>query len=282
MKALGDVLKLAFEYLKERDGKRARRDAEDLLASVLKVSRLDLYLQFDRPLEESELVLYRSYLKRKVQGEPVEYICGEVEFFKCRLMLSSDVLIPRPETEILLERACQQLASSSLKGKVAWDVCCGSGCLGLGLKKHFPELSLTLSDASQAAVQIAQTNSELNQLLVEVLHGDLLEPFQGRKADIVLCNPPYVSQAEFDVLDVSVKHFEPHSALLGGEDGLLFYHRLSQELPPLLNSGAKLFFEIGSGQGKAVMEIFDEPHWTVKSIEKDWAGHDRFFFLEFQ
>ncbi len=282
MKILGDVLKLATQYLQERNDSRPRRHAEDLLSHVLKLPRLNLYMQFDRPLEEEELVLYRSYLKRKSQGEPVEYICGEVSFYDCQISITSAVLIPRPETEILLDKAVEKLKELPLEGKKAWDVCCGAGCLGLGLKKRFPELDISLSDLSEEALELAKKNSETNQLPVEILHGDLLAPFQGRKADIVFCNPPYISKKEFDELDSSVKNFEPHLALIGGESGLLFYERLAKELPAYLSPRAHLFFELGTGQGNAVLELFHEGHWTMKRVEKDWAGHDRFFFLEFE
>ncbi|MBS0652056.1 MAG: peptide chain release factor N(5)-glutamine methyltransferase [Verrucomicrobia bacterium] len=282
MKILGDVLKLAAQYLKERNDSNPRRHAEDLLSYVLKEPRLNLYLQFDRPLQEDELSTYRALLKRKATGEPVEYICGELAFFGCSLLVTPDVLIPRPETEVLLEKAADQIKDLSLAGKYAWDICCGSGCIGLGLKKRFPELSVTLSDLSEQAILVAKENCKRNQLDVEFLCGDLLSVFQGRKADFVFCNPPYISKKEFDSLDRSVKDFEPALALLGSESGLLFYERLSSELPGHLQSGARVFLEIGTGQGEAVLDIFNAGHWKAKKVEKDWAGHDRFFFLEFE
>ena len=345
MKILGDVLKLATQYLKERNISSPRRDAEVLLSHVLKMPRLDLYLQFDRPLHEEELSTFRSFLKRKAGGEPAEYICGEVSFFGCQIGISPDVLIPRPETEILLEKICQLVragcqtpvprkiddfealcedskgcsfpadetipervgeeagAQSASKGRFcrvpefgnllvkeiplsgsrAWDICCGSGCMGIALKKRFPELAVTLADISEKALSIARENSRRNGVEVDLLCGDLLAPLQGRpKAHLVLCNPPYISRKEFNELDRSVKDFEPERALIGGEDGLLFYERLSRDLPECLMPQAQVFLEIGAGQGKAVSDLFNAAHWKAKRVEKDWAGHDRFFFLEFE
>ncbi|MGE0669750.1 MAG: class I SAM-dependent methyltransferase, partial [Parachlamydiales bacterium] len=189
MKILGDVLKLAAQYLKERNDPSPRRHAEDLLSHVLKEPRLNLYLQFDRPLQEDELTSYRALLKRKATGEPFEYICGKTSFFGCELLVTPDVLIPRPETEVLLEKACDRIKKDPLAGKSAWDLCCGSGCIGLGLKKRFPELAVSLSDVSERAISVAKVNSKKNQLDVELLCGDLLSVFQGRKADYVFCYP---------------------------------------------------------------------------------------------
>lgn len=282
MKTLGTVLKLATEYLKERQDQRPRLHAEELLSFVLKLPRLDLYLQFDRPLQEDELDSYRSFLKRKAEQEPIEYILGETIFYQCPLIITPSVLIPRPETEILLDMVCQRLKDRDVKKMQAWDLCCGSGCLGIGLKKTYPQLDLTLSDLSLQALEIAKINCERNGIVAELLQGDLLTPFQGREADLVLCNPPYVSQKEFNALDPSVRDFEPSIALLGGENGLIFYERLAQELPAYLRPGALAFLEIGSQQKDAVFSLFSASCWKTKEIKKDWAGHDRFFFLEFE
>ncbi len=283
MKTLIEVLKLATEYLRKSRDLQARRHAEDLLAHVLKIARLDLYLQFDRPLDEGELESYRALLKRKGKGEPLEYIVGEMLFYHCPILVTPAVLIPRPETEILLDMVCSRLKTVALSGKVAWDVCSGSGCLGIGLKKQFPGLKVTLSDLSHEALALAQKNIEKNGVDVETLQGDLLMPFEGHKADFILCNPPYVSLKEFEKLDLSVASFEPRMALVGGgERGEAFYQRLSQELPSYLNSGAEVFLEIGEAQGELVQDLFTESCWRGKSLKSDWAGRDRFFFLEFQ
>lgn len=282
MKTLGDVLNLSSQFLKEKGNQRFRRTAEELISHVLKLKRLDLYMQFDRPVIEEELEALRVLLKRAVKGEPLEYISGEVAFYHCQLEVTPDVLIPRPETEILVDLICRHIAQEVQEGRVAWDLCTGSGCIGIAVKKKCAALSVVLSDLSLQALNIAKGNAEKNEVDVEILQGDLLAPFAGRKADFIFCNPPYITSKEFLGLDPSVKNFEPSQALVGGEDGLLFYSRLSKELPPHLNSGAKLFFEIGCGQGNALLQLFSGPRWKGARVEKDWAGHDRFFFLEFE
>jgi release factor glutamine methyltransferase len=249
---------------------------------VIKLKRLDLYMQFDRPVLEMELEILRSFLKRAARGEPVEYIIGEVSFYHCNIHVSPDVLIPRPETEILVDQACRKIGVSSFQKKTAWDLCTGSGCIGIAVKKACPELDVCLSDISEKALAVAAVNAGRNSVQVELLHGDLLTPFAGRKADVIFCNPPYVTSKEWMSLDRSVKDFEPQSALVGGEDGLSFYRRLRDELPPFLNPQAKIFFEMGAGQGPAILEMFVGMPWKGARVEKDWAGHDRFFFLEFE
>jgi release factor glutamine methyltransferase len=279
MKTLGEVLTLSVQFLKERQCERARRTAEELLAFVLKLGRIDLYLQFDRPLQEEELEQCRALMKRKVKGEPLEYIVGKVSFYQCLFIVTPAVLIPRPETELLLEAVLKQEVK---EGAVAWDICTGSGCLGVALKKQRPQLEVVLADISLEALVLAEKNALGNGVEVKVVQGDFLIPFQGQKADLILCNPPYVTEGEYAALDLSVRDYEPKIALVGGEDGLLFYRRLSEELPPLLNSGAQLFLEIGASQGAAVSALFSASCWKNKRIEKDLSGRDRFFFLEFE
>ncbi len=282
MKTLGEILTISAHFLREKKCPRFRRDAEELIAHTLKLKRLDLYMQFDRPIQETELEVLRAFLKRAAKGEPVEYIVGEVEFYHCQLSVGPDVLIPRPETEILVDQACRILSAAVFRQQTAWDLCTGSGCIGIAVKRTCPDLSVRLSDISGKALEAAAINAHRNNVQVEFLQGDLLAPFDGCKADIIFCNPPYISAKDFLTLDPSVKDYEPREALLGGEDGLSFYRRLENELPFHLNPKAKIFLEIGAGQGGSVLNIFSGKGWKNRRVEKDWAGHDRFFFLEFE
>lgn len=282
MKSLGEVLTLSAEFLKTKQSPRPRRIAEELIGDVLQIKRLDLYLHFDRPMEEEELRQIRALLKRASLGEPVEYILGQHSFYNCQLNLNPHVLIPRPETEILADQICSLLKKETLEGKTAWDLCTGSGCLGIAIKKRFPQLHVVLADISKNALAVASENAKRNGMEVEVLEGDLLAPFSGRKADLIFCNPPYISLNEYFNLDPSVRDFEPKGALVGGEDGLDFYRRLNKELPRHLERGAKLFLEIGALQAEPLLSLFSEPHWKNVRVERDWAGHNRFFFLEIE
>jgi release factor glutamine methyltransferase len=280
MKSILDVLCLSTDYLGEKGVDQPRRQAEELLCDALGMNRLSLYLEFDRPLEEQEVILCRERLIRRANKEPLQYIHGQVEFYNCSLLINPSVLIPRQETEILVDRIVQYLDKQSLEGKVLWDLCCGSGCIGLALKKRFPELHIVLSDLSPAAKEVTYQNARENQLEVEILEGDLLVPFQGKKTHFLVCNPPYLAEHEFKNLDVEVREHEPRTALIAGPTGLEFYERLAQELPLYLHPSAAVWFEIGYKQGERIQALFQGYPWKAQRLDQDWAGHDRFFFLE--
>lgn len=276
MKTVAEVLPLSTQFLQERKIPNARRIVEELLASLFRCKRINIYMQFDRPIVDSELATLREWLRRVSKHEPIEYITGEVEFFGCVFKTDRRALIPRPETELLVE-----LIAKRMKGqKSLWDICTGSGCIGLSLKKKFPELDVTLSDLSTDALDLAQENAIKNNVQVEFCQGDLLTPLSGRKTDLIVCNPPYVTSNEFLTLDASVREFEPKMALVGGESGVEFYERLSKVAPDHLNPQGLLVLELGDGQGKKLFEIFSSPVWTRRELIQDLASKDRFFFLE--
>lgn len=282
MKTVLEVLKLTADYLQKQGIDHARRQAEELISAVLGIERVQLYMQFERPLNENELSLCREHLKRRIQGEPLQYIQGQVEFLDCTLKVTKDVLIPRQETEILTDKIYQELSKQDLTEKILWDLCCGSGCIGIALKKKLPTLAVVLSDVSSAALAVAKSNAELNNVDVTLVQGDLLEPFYGQRAHFVTCNPPYIALGELPTLEKEVRDFEPQLALIAGATGLEFYVRLAKELPDRLYSGGKAWFELGRGQGAAVKALFSGKQWKRVEVEKDWSGHDRFFFLEIE
>lgn len=280
MKSLIDVLKLSTSYLQQRNMQQPRRLAEEVIADALGIKRLELYMQFDRPMIESELELCRLRLARCAKGEPIQYIRGDVEFLNCSIKVTPAVLIPRQETEILVDKIIQELSQCDLSNKILWDICCGSGCIGISLKKKFPELQIVSSDLSADALAIARENAKSNAVDVTFLEGDLLNPFDGKQANFVVCNPPYIATHELEKLDSGVRDHEPKMALISGTTGLEFYERLAQGLPSHLLPHSKVWFEMGKGQGNAIKEIFNGAFWKSCRVEKDWAGHDRFFFLE--
>lgn len=282
MQTILDILTLSSDYLAKRGIENPRRQAEDLVSDVLGLKRMDLYLLHDKPVDEKELNVCREWLKRRGQGEPLQYIVGTVDFLGCHLEVNRDVLIPRPETEILADIIANGLAKEDVAGKTLWDVCCGSGCIGISLQKKFPQLGVVLSDISPKALAIAQKNAEANDVAVTLQCGDLLAPFAGQKADYFVCNPPYIAAHEYSGLQREVRDHEPKGALIAGETGLEIYRRLADELPLYLKPRAKAWFEIGAGQGVALLELFKAPHWRFSQVAKDWSGKERFFFLEFE
>ncbi len=277
-----EILNLTKEYLEKMKVPRPRKEAEEIIGEALGIGRMGVYLDFERPLVESELELCRSWVMRRSKREPLQYIFGKVKFFDCDIKVTPDVLIPRQETEILVDKIAKALAKMELKEKILWDVCCGSGCIGISLKKRFPELKVILSDISPAAIEISIANAKMNGVEIECLNGDLLKPFAGKKADFVVCNPPYVTEEELASLDDEVRLHEPKLALLARESGLEFYARLATELPAMLNPKGRVWLEIGTGQKTAVQKLFCDPKWSSSQVESDWAGHDRFFSLEME
>lgn len=280
MHTILEVLRLSTEYLQGKNIQNPRRQAEELIGEVLNVGRMGIYLEFDRPLNEEEVNKCRTWLKRRGQGEPLQYIKGEVDFLGCRIKVTPDVLIPRQETEILADKIIKEASASPKTIQTAWDICCGSGCIGIAMKKHLPLLDVSLSDLSPQALAVAKENAKQNQVDVTLFEGDLLAPFAGQKSDLIVCNPPYIAAKEITSLEKEVSGFEPKLALIGGETGLEFYIRLAHDLPGHLNAGGKVWLEIGDGQGAELKKIFSSPRWKSAQIELDWAGRERFFSLE--
>jgi release factor glutamine methyltransferase len=278
MKTVQEVLSLSHNYLKGKGIHNARRQAEELLSDALNMTRLQIYMDFDRPLTEDEMDRCRDRLSRRSKGEPLQYIRGEVEFHGCSIKVTPAVLIPRQETELLVAMIVKALEGKDLSQKILWDVCCGSGYIGIALKKYFPDLQVFLSDISPEALAIARENAERNGVAVTCLEGDLLKPFGDQKADFVVCNPPYVTEGEYPRLDKEVRDYEPRLALVAGPTGVEFYQRLAHDLKGRLAVDGKLWLEIGTGQGNTIKQIFENAGWENGQVEKDWGGHDRFFF----
>lgn len=276
MRTLIEILKLSSDFLAGKGIPNSKIEAQDLIADALGISRMQVYLEHDRPLDKEELDRLRSRLARRAEGEPGAYIHGFKEFHDCKIKVNPSVLIPRQETEILVEKIIKTLENEPLEGKTLWDVCCGSGYIGIAIKKKLPQLTVISSDLSTEALALAKENGLLNGVEIEFLQGDLLAPFKGRKVDYFVCNPPYVTESEWMELEREVRDFEPRMALVGGANGLEFYERLSTSVFDYLNPKGKLWLEMGTGQGEAILRLFK----GKGRVERDWAGHDRFFSLE--
>lgn len=277
-----DFYQHALGVLEVNGVKDSPKEARELLMAALNYSFSQIHFNWNKSLSDLELDLCKRFLHRRAQGEPIQYIQGYVDFLSCRINVSPRVLIPRQETEILCQMIIDQLSQESLQGKSLWDVCCGSGCLAIALAQAFPQLEVSASDISTLALDQARENAFANRVKVLFKQGNLLQPFRGRQADFLVCNPPYISQSELCLLDKEVVSYEPHLALLGGKDGLDYYRKLKKKLPLYLLSGAKAWLELGHNQGSDVKKIFKHSPFTKTKVLKDWAGHDRFFFLEIE
>jgi len=278
-----DILSHSKSYLKKQKISDYARSAEEIFCMVLKCTRSDLFLYPQKKINITQKIQIEKLLdKRAIEKIPLAYLLGDVSFFGCKIKVTKDVLIPRMETEELVEKMIKILEKEDLKNNVLWDIATGSGCVGIALKKYFPTLKVVISDISEKGLKVAEENAQANHIDVEIRKGDLFEPFEGEKADFIVSNPPYIAKGEIEHLQREVKDHEPILALDGGESGVEFYKRFFQDLEKHLHPNGKVFFEIGESQKETLKEIFSKKIFFKMSFFKDLAKRDRFFLLEFE
>ena len=248
-----DILEETSRFFAARGLENARLQAELLLAAVLDIKRLDLYLQFERPLHTEEVDVYRDYVRQRVQRVPVQYILGATAFRELELTVTPAVLIPRPETEVLVDVALELLPT----GGRALDLCCGSGAIALSLKRELAEVAVVATDISQAALAVARANGASCELEIEWLSGDLFAAVEG-DFDLVVSNPPYVKSGDLYRLEPEVRDHEPRLALDGGADGLDCYRRIAHQASDHIRPGGYLLLEVGDGQSAEVEKLLAE------------------------
>ena len=248
-----DILEETSRFFAARGLENARLQAELLLAAVLDIKRLDLYLQFERPLHTEEVDVYRDYVRQRVQRVPVQYILGATAFRELELTVTPAVLIPRPETEVLVDVALELLPT----GGRALDLCCGSGAIALSLKRELAEVAVVATDISQVALAVARANGASCELEIEWLSGDLFAAVEG-DFDLVVSNPPYVKSGDLDRLEPEVRDHEPRLALDGGADGLDCYRRIAHQASDHIRPGGYLLLEVGDGQSAEVEKLLAE------------------------
>lgn len=277
-----EALKKTTEYLEKKGIESPRVNAEIMLAHVLKCKRLQLYLSFDRPLDENEKNLYRKFLQRRTNHEPVQYITGVVEFYGLEFHVNKSVLIPRPETEILVETIIKNINGKGIINIL--DIGTGSGNIAVTLAKHLPNSKITAIDKSKDALETAIKNSELNDVekQIDFIEFDILNNQKDFENifDLIISNPPYVSKEEYNNLEPELNQYEPSIALTDFSDGFIFYKSISNQAKDLLNTDGKLFFELGAGQSKKVKEIMEQNNLRDIQIIKDYQNHDRVIWGE--
>jgi release factor glutamine methyltransferase len=232
---------------------RARRDAETLLLHLLKKNTAWLLAHGDDDLSEDQAARYTQFIERRYHGEPIQYITGETGFYGLPFRVTRDVLIPRPETEHLVEKVIELAARFSTPHIV--DVGTGSGCIAIALAHKLPQAAIAAIDVSAAALAIAEENAKRNEVSIRFLAGDLLVPVTEEKFEFVVSNLPYVPIADRNTLSVEVREYEPALALFAGDDGLEVYRRLIPAAFNALVSDGFLILEIGFGQSPAIAEL---------------------------
>ena len=269
---IGDALKKGIALLNENSIETPALDARILLCHVLGCDSLYLTVERDKDMTPSDLDTYMQLVGRRSRNEPISYIIGKKEFMSLEFGVNPSVLIPRPDTEILVERAINQL--ENVPSPVVVDMCTGSGAIAVSVAKYLPSSRVTALDISENALATARENAFRNQVDVSFELHDVLTPYKGLMADAVLSNPPYIPTEDVEGLEVNVSCYEPHLALDGGADGLVFYRAIIKNVSSCLKRGGMLAFEVGMGQAQDVANMMS-PLFEGISTEKDLAGIER-------
>ncbi len=253
------------------DETEAEAEAKTAYAFVLECNLHSLYVKGQMPMTEAEEFRMNEIVRQRSTGKPLEYITGEKWFMGLRFTVNESVLIPRPETEQLTEEVINIMRISGYA--TALDLCTGSGCIGVSLARY-TRAKVTASDISGDALSVCRKNAAENGTDICVVQSDLFENITD-SFDVVISNPPYVSEREIPGLMREVRDFEPRMALLAADDGLEFYERITEDIAGHLNGGGLLAFEIGESQAEAVRELMKRAGLTDIRIQKDYSGRDR-------
>lgn len=272
------ILVWSTQYLEKEKFPSPRLDAELLLCETLKCKRIDLYINFDRPLDKSERETMKGFLRRRISGEPIAYILGRREFWGREFAVSPAVLIPRPETEHLIEQVIKDYKNFSQNDGRFLEIGVGSGCIAVTLALELPQVAIDGWDISPEALAVAQSNANCLHAKVNLKLCDALNKINWAnlpRYDAIISNPPYIGVNERNTLSRSVVDFEPAIALFASEDGVQFYKFIAEMAPMVLKSSGRLYLEIGASQASLVRDILADQGWSQIEIMKDLAGHDR-------
>lgn len=284
-RGLQNLLQTATRALTEAGIPDGRREAETLIAHLLNCSRLDLYRSDPLSLNPNQEEAFADLIRRRARREPLQYLLGTQEFWGKEFRVTTETLIPRPETELLIEAVLERFGRPALPITLL-DLCTGTGCLAVTLATLYPTARILATDLSPAALEVARSNALRHGMAghIEFLEGNLMEPLGDlglqERFDVIVANPPYIPAGELDRLQPEVSLYEPRLALDGGPDGLDFYRRILADAPELLRPGGRLFLEVGIRQAIPVRAMAEQIGWRVDQIKKDLAGIDRVVVLE--
>jgi release factor glutamine methyltransferase len=282
-----DLLNWGTVYLSEKGFDETRLTIELLLAHTLKLQRIQLYMNYDRPLNEIELSSFKGLLKRRLTNEPLQYILGETEFMGLKFLVDNRVLIPRADTELLVEKSEELIKIRfSIEEEIRiLDIGTGSGCIAVSLAKMISNAKIVAIDSSVDALEIAKINAEKNTVTdrIEFLLLDMMNIDQSSFSSTFHCivsNPPYISSSEFANVAVDVREYEPNDALIGGDDGLKYYPQIASIAKQYLTHNGFVGVEHQFDQSELVQKIFNEKDFKIITTIKDYSGHFRHVFAE--
>jgi release factor glutamine methyltransferase len=270
------VLGWAADDFKKRSNPSPRLDAELLLTNVLGVDRVRLVIESERRLNDAELARYRALIVRRRLGEPIAYILGRREFYGLPFAVDRRALVPRPDTETLVEVALERTRGRSMYGR-ALDLCTGSGCVAVAFARARPTWRITASDVSPEAAGLARENALRHGVAfaMRVVEGDLFAPLDGERYELITANPPYVPSAELAELAPDIRNFEPRLALDGGSDGLDVVRAVVARAASHLEPGGVLAIEVGHDQAARASELFERAGFREIGVRRDYGGRDR-------
>lgn len=281
METIQTLLRKSTAFFEEKGIGEPKLSAEHLMAHALGVKRLQMYLRFDQPLRDDELERFRAMVRRRLKHEPVQYIVGTTEFYGLEFTVSPAVLIPRPETEHLIDTFLDLRKSELLRPDLRLlDIGTGSGAIAVTLAVHMPELCVTATDLSEDVLEVARENAARHGVeeRMQFLRHDILKESPattGAPFDIVVSNPPYIPTDEVAELQPEIREHEPLEAATDGADGLRYYRRIAVILPDLIKNGGLLAVEIGHGQSAEVESLFADAGLRDITVRQDYAGIDR-------
>jgi release factor glutamine methyltransferase len=278
-----EILDRTTKFFKQKNIENPRLNAERLLSALLDLDRVQLYLQYNRVMLRDETERYRDYVRRRADNEPLQYIIGETEFMGLNFNVSPAVLIPRPETEILIEQALKLRESQNFQNPKIWDIGTGSGCIAVALAHYWPECSIIASDVSEESLELAKSNAALNNVAGRIKfckHDILLDPIDDIiPVDVIVSNPPYISLNEYDDLTSDIRLFEPKIALTDYAAGLTFYEKI---FALIKKSGACKFtlVELSGTQTDKIIDFAEKHKFADLQIFKDLNNHSRILQIE--
>jgi release factor glutamine methyltransferase len=280
-----DVIQRSTDFLDKKGVPSPRLQVEHLLAHVLQMPRMKLYLNFERELTQAQLDAVRALVQRRGRREPLQYITGSAAFCSLELGVNPHVLAPRPETELLAERAWKFLQQSSAlhPAPAGLDLGTGSGCLAIALAVNVPAAAIHATDASADALAVARENAARHHAAIQFHQGDLFAPLPPEsRFRLIVSNPPYIPTGRMETLEPEVRDHEPRQALDGGADGLDFYRRIAAEAGAFLEPDGRLMLELDDDGSAATAEILRQQNWIVEAIESDYNQRPRILIARYE
>ncbi|MDD4156254.1 MAG: peptide chain release factor N(5)-glutamine methyltransferase [Candidatus Cloacimonetes bacterium] len=271
---LKDILIKSSDFLKNKNIDTPRLDTELIISHFLNINRMDIYLQFERILTQSEQNLIRNAIVERGKRKPLQYIIGIVYFLDSKITVNETVLIPRPETEFMID----YILKNESKPTSVLDLCTGSGVIAISIKKKWNDTEVYASDISIDAINIAKQNAENNDTNISFINSNLFNKI-NRKYDLIISNPPYISETDYNNLSPEL-FFEPKSALVADDNGYFFYKQILQNAKKFLNPNGKLYLEIGANQAEMIQQTALNNNFNSIKIIKDLANLNRIAIIK--